>query len=71
MVDVYYRDTKKAMDALEEEEFSFLNQDLQDCIELVVTEVGGLLEEYEEKENWVEALTQLLIDNDIPVPDSI
>ena len=45
---IYYRDTKKALEKVDSEALSFLNDDLKEAVEGLVSEVAGLLEHYED-----------------------
>lgn len=65
MCDNYYKDIKKIVDALDNEDFGFLNTELQETISETISEVGMLLSEYEDKQNLIEHYEQLLADNDI------
>ena len=65
MCDNYYKDTKKIVYSLSQEDFSFLNNDLQEVISETINEVGMLLSEYEEKINLIEHYEQMLEQHDI------
>ena len=58
MSDIYHRDTKKALDNVQEEDWTFLHQDLQDSIENFCSETDGLLDEYVSKQEEIEELQE-------------
>lgn len=48
MDSLYYKDTKSAIEDLGEEDFSFLNKDLQRIISTVLSEVDSFMDYFEE-----------------------
>ena len=57
MTDIYYDDTKKAIEALEAiDNYQFSNEVIN-AMDTVVREVDGLLDEYEKQQDIMEALS--------------
>lgn len=60
MCDIYYKDTKRAMEEVEQIDLGLMREHYSDKIELFVTEAGYLLDEYEKiKGERDELLSQL------------
>jgi len=56
MTDLQYKETKRVLDYVQKEDWSFLHQDLQDSLEELFNETDNLLSDYEEKLGTVEEL---------------
>ncbi len=67
-MDIYYRDTKTAMDNVNAEAWDFLHEDLTTTIFTLTQEVDGLLDQYENKVDRVTELEDLLEEHGIEVP---
>ena len=56
MTDLQYKETKRVLDYVQEEDWSFLHQYLQDSLEELFNETDNLLSDYEDKLGTVEEL---------------
>jgi len=65
MSDLYYSDTKKAVEEVSDINLDLMNTHYSGKIDLLVTEVEGLLEQYAEKINEIDRLTELLDESGI------
>jgi len=65
MCDAVYNDFKNAHSLLGDEDFSFLNEDLESTISEVLREGEYLMDEYLSQVETIDKLCELLEDNDV------
>lgn len=64
-MDIYYDDTKKAMNAVLSEDWSFLHPDLKGAVEDLANESEQLLDQYKEKQDRIQYLEAVLEEHEI------